>query len=62
MASGHLKNPIESWDFSKTTIQRSQLQSSRFGLAFCCGIAAEKHREKEISGFLNERNSDLNSG
>jgi hypothetical protein len=48
--------------FQQIDDTKAQIQSSHFGLACCCGRADEKQREKEISGFLNERNSDLNSG
>jgi hypothetical protein len=48
--------------FQQIDDTKAQLQCLRVGLACCCGIAAEKQREKEISGFLNERSSDLNSG
>lgn len=48
-------NRSVSLDFGKTTIQKAQLQSLRFGLACCRGIAAKSSQEKEISGFLNER-------
>jgi hypothetical protein len=61
MASGHINhrsflliflngsNRSVSLDFGKTTIQKAQLQSLRFGLACCRGIAAKKQqRERNI--------------
>jgi hypothetical protein len=48
-------NRSVSLDFGKMTIQKVQLQSLRFWLACCRGIAAKSSQEKEISGFLNER-------
>jgi hypothetical protein len=44
-------NRSVSLDFGKTTIQKSQIQSLRFGLACCRGIAAEKQQKERNIRF-----------
>ena len=44
-------NCRKSFVFSKSTIQKSQLQSLRFGLACCCGIAAENQQKSKNIRF-----------